>query len=136
MHLGVINNPDSSGSSCNYIDNGVSLAAGIGKYGLQNFLTSYFLPTAINTNNPQQNQLTISPNPATDKIYISFPAMASENITVKIYSVTGEVVFESLLTPKGGTEMEVPFGDLGAGIYFLSVQTGREVVTRKIVVNH
>ncbi|HKR07155.1 MAG TPA: T9SS type A sorting domain-containing protein [Bacteroidia bacterium] len=135
--LGVINYPDSSGSSCNYVDTAVSLGVNRSRVGLPNFVTSYFLPTGININNPQQNQLTISPNPATDKINISFPPTTSENITTKIYSITGEVVFKQENKSAAPiTNFQIPIFNMSNGIYFLSVQTGREMVTRKIVVNH
>jgi len=91
------------------------------------------LTTGVSNFQPPPSAFQVSPNPATDKIYISFPATVSENITVKIYSITGEVIFESPLT-KGATEMEVPVGDLGAGIYFLSLQTEKQVLTKKVIV--
>ena len=40
--LGVINNPNTLGVTCNYVDNGVSLAAKNCSLGLPNFITSYF----------------------------------------------------------------------------------------------
>jgi hypothetical protein len=134
--LGVINYPDSSGVSCNYDDNAVSLAGRISRYGLPNFITSYFLSTGIKTNNKQKNQLTVSPNPATDKITISFPATTSENITIKIFSITGEVVFEKLQTSNIKHQTAIDVTGLSNGLYFLNVQTGKEVITKKIVVNH
>jgi hypothetical protein len=134
--LGVISSPDSSGLSCNYIYNAISLSGKTCHFGLPNFITSYFLPTGIKTNIPQQNQLIISPNPATDKITISFAATTDENVTIKIYSITGEVVFaEENKTGNNNFNKTIDVTGLSNGIYFLSVQTGREVITKKIVVN-
>lgn len=39
--LGVINNPNASGSGCNYVNNGQSIAPKTNGYGLPNFITSF-----------------------------------------------------------------------------------------------
>jgi hypothetical protein len=136
-YLGVIDNPELSGVSCNYIDSAVSLPGNQCFYGLPNFITSYFLPTEINTNNPQQNQLTISPNPASDKINISFPVSSSQTITTKVFSVTGEVVFkEENETGVNYFSETINVKDFSNGIYFLSVQGEKENMVKKIVVQH
>jgi type IX secretion system substrate protein len=130
--LGVINYPDSSGSACNYVDNAVSLSGKICQIGLPNFITSYFLSTGISNLQLPTSNFQISPNPATDKIYISFPAIPI-TIGIKIYSITGEVVFEE--KNKNTFNKTIDVTGLSNGIYFLSVLTGREIVTRKIVIN-
>ncbi|HKR07156.1 MAG TPA: T9SS type A sorting domain-containing protein [Bacteroidia bacterium] len=142
--LGVINDPDLPGILCNYNDSVLSLNGYVSTHGLPNFMTSYFLTTGINTNNPPQNQLTISPSPATGKIYISFPATVVQTITTKIFSLTGEVVYEQKNKSAAPiTRFQIPIYNISNGIYFLSVRTsseseqaGREVVTKKIVVQH
>jgi hypothetical protein len=136
--LGAINYPDSAGVSCNYVDSAVSLAGKTCGFGLPNFITSYFLPTGISTNDPQQNQLTISPNPATDKITISFAATTDKNVTIKMYCITGEVVYEKRFQSFKTLETlhVIDVSKLSNGIYFLSVQTDEKLMTKKIVVNH
>jgi hypothetical protein len=135
--LGAINNPELPGILCNYIDSAVSLSSN-SLHGLPNFITSYFLPTGINTNNQQQNQLTIYPNPTTDKITISFAATTNETVAIKIYSITGEVVYEKLFQSFKTLEKlnAIDVSKLSNGIYFLSVQTDEKLMTKKIVVNH
>lgn len=44
-HISVINNPESDGVSCNYIQNKIDLRSGISKLGLPPFITSLFLYT-------------------------------------------------------------------------------------------
>ena len=41
-YIGVVNDPDSPGVSCNFVDTGIYLAGKISEYGLPNFMTSYF----------------------------------------------------------------------------------------------
>jgi type IX secretion system substrate protein len=146
-----------SGERCYAIANYTS--SGIGGYQTQpnwdttnvhfDYWIIKFCDTTLTTSiqsaiqNPQ-SAITISPNPATDKIYISFPATASENITIKIFSVTGEIVFEKKniypdLIGKSTapiTKFQIPVFNISNGIYFLSVQTEKEKITKKIVVNH
>lgn len=43
--LGVINNPNTLGVGCNYVDNGVPLAGRNSFLGLPNFIATYFKPT-------------------------------------------------------------------------------------------
>ncbi len=88
--------------------------------------------------------MVISPNPASDKINISFPATASENVTIKIYSITGEIVLEEeniypdLIGKSKApfSNFQLPISNFQNGIYFLSVQTEKEKITRKIAVQH
>lgn len=42
QYLGVINNPNETGTACNYVSNGVSLNGQAGSFGLPNFISSYF----------------------------------------------------------------------------------------------
>ena len=45
--LGVINSPNLSGNSCNYVDQGFTLASGVqARLGLPNYVTTWFLPPA------------------------------------------------------------------------------------------
>ncbi|MEP7168866.1 MAG: T9SS type A sorting domain-containing protein [Bacteroidota bacterium] len=141
--LGVINYPDSSGISCNYVDNAVSLAGKTCRLGLPNFFPSYFNTTGINSNIPQLNQLTIYPNPVSDKLNISFSENASETITVKIFSITGEVVFtEEIKTASDYFTKTMDVTNISNGIYFLNVQSithderSRTIIHKKIMVNH
>ncbi|MEP7168865.1 MAG: T9SS type A sorting domain-containing protein [Bacteroidota bacterium] len=87
--------------------------------------------------------LRISPNPATDKLYISFPATTIENITVKIFSITGEVLFaEENKTSINYFTNPIDVTKFANGIYFLNVQTishgerSPTLITRKIIIHH
>ena len=68
-------------------------------------------------------------------MYISFPATTAQTVTIKIFSITGEVVF-SLRTPNYRLPTSIDVKDFSNGIYFVSVQTEKDIVTKKIVVNH
>lgn len=136
--LDAINSPEMPGTLCNFANNAFQLNGTLCHLGLPNYGSSYFLPTGINTNNPQLNELTVYPNPVSDNIYISFPANEKEIVTIKIYSITGEVVLEkeNKNTAPITLIIQLPITQIPNELYFLSVQTGRENITRKIIVNH
>ncbi|CAN5570039.1 hypothetical protein BH11BAC1_BH11BAC1_09550 [soil metagenome] len=50
-YIGVVNDPESLGVACNFVDTGVFLAGKISEYGLPNFMTGYFstpiIPVAL-----------------------------------------------------------------------------------------
>jgi hypothetical protein len=93
--------------------------------------------TAVEEENPNASELITYPNPANDKINISFPATASENVTIQIHSIKGETVFaEENKSTAPITNYQLPVTNLTNGIYFLSLQTDEKLITKKIVVNH
>ena len=78
----------------------------------------------------------IYPNPANDVIYIHTPLFTNKNIAIRIYSIVGKVVYqESYLN---NTQVHpINAGSIEAnGVYFIQLQSGNEVITRKITINH
>ncbi len=103
-----------------------------------NSISVYTLCTSLSVEeNDFSDLFSIYPNPASSTISISFPTATSQTIKTKITSVTGELIFQQenkATVPV--TRYELPVSKLCNGIYFLSVQTEGEMVTRKIVVQH
>lgn len=73
--LGVINNPNVYGAGCNYVDLGQSIAPGICKYGLPNFITSLF-------QNSSTFSSTLTPLIACGLLTCSAPTVASGGLTM------------------------------------------------------
>jgi hypothetical protein len=70
----------------------------------------------------------ITPNPATDHLVIQY----KETFDVTIFNVNGvKVLSRSRLKNR----QSINIAHLGAGIYFVTVNTGKEVVTKKITKN-
>jgi len=129
-YLDVINYPDSSGVLCNYVDSAISLSGKTCWFGLPNFITSYFLPTGINSNIQPQNQITISPNPASDKITITGKAADKTKYEITISDITGR---QCLQTPNTLLPTTIYISRLQQGIYFVTVSDGEARVVRKVV---
>lgn len=132
--LGVINDPDSAGALCNYSDSAVFLAGKICTFGLPSFITSYFLPTGIITNNPQQNQLTIYPNPTTNEINISGLTFNVGN-RISVLDQLGKTIFTKIFSAPAAN-CKLSTAGLSNGMYFLSVETEKDFVVKKVVVQH
>lgn len=72
----------------------------------------------------------ISPNPATDMITIQLPEV--EDIKrLTVYNSVGQLISE--LSIPDGNELIVPINDINEGIYFISIATNTEVMTKSFV---
>ena len=81
----------------------------------------------------QGNEWTIQPNPAHDFIELDYSAPPGQSARATLYSLTGKEI-KSLLWDAGSrNRMDLPPG-LPRGIYLLRLERGREVVTRRVVV--
>jgi photosystem II stability/assembly factor-like uncharacterized protein len=86
-----------------------------------------------------QQIITVTPNPVVDRAVIRFNMSASGHVTLALYNAQGRLVYsfmEQLLQP--GIH-EVPFDagelrkSLGAGIYLVSLQSGKDFDSVKVV---
>jgi len=134
--LSAINNPELPGALCNYADSAVNLMSGhFSSLGLPNFITSYFLPTGISTNNAQQNQLSIYPNPADQYAMCNMQSAKNKNAELTVTDILGKIIFRKIFSPPT-SDFRLPTSNFGNGIYFLNVQTEKARVTGKVVVQH
>ena len=76
---------------------------------------------------------TISPNPAGEKISLSFSnPIFQKNIKIKAYNTIGQIVFEKEIMGSGEEEIDVK--NWPPGIYFINIETGEKTWTEKLVV--
>ena len=82
--------------------------------------------------NPE-SAISVSPNPADEYAEISF--QFSEADEIFLTDILGKTVFtKKILSPD--SYFRIPTSGFSNGIYFLSVQSGNEKVTKKVLVNH
>jgi hypothetical protein len=134
LYLGVINNPNSLGISCNYFDWGVYLGGKTCQLGLPNFVQSYFYQTCtVGITEPVNNSgISISPNPSSGKfeLRITNYDVRFKNAGLGIYNVLGEQVYKSFIV---NPTSYIDLSSQPAGIYFIKVQSGSEIFTQKII---
>ncbi len=130
-YLGVINYPDNSGMSCNYVNSGIYLNGKHSGWGLNNLMEyGYYcnLLTDINET-PTQESISIYPNPAT----FSFTISSTNKIqSIKVFNVIGEVVYKS---EPNNNQSTINSNQFAKGIYFVQItDENKNVVNRKILV--
>ncbi|HAZ04230.1 MAG: hypothetical protein A2W95_08335 [Bacteroidetes bacterium GWA2_40_14] len=92
-----------------------------------------------NSINYNQNQNWILyPNPMTDNLQITSPKITTENVILKIFNLSGQLVFEKSVSQMANNCFEWKgqnnFGEtVDSGIYFLQIIQGNQLTTYKIV---
>jgi len=120
QYLGVINSPNTYGVSCDFVDDGLSLASMTSWAGLPNFLPlDTLFPTKIEEVQTNDDQVTIHPNPTTGIFTVQGTVTA-----IQVYDLFGRLV---LRTNKEVIDM----ASHPAGIYM--VRVGEAV--RKLVLH-
>jgi len=122
-YLGVINNPDNLGISCNYVDNGVYLG---GKLSQAGFPT--YMQTTINTQiNEIKNKESISiyPNPLSVSATIKLN-VKSDKIFFRIFDVNGKLLREDLII--NSDTYTFYRNNLSCGMYFYQIVSNNEFI--------
>lgn len=80
-------------------------------------------------------ELEVYPNPVEDMLYLSIKANGNGATSVKLFSLTGQVIFEEQVGINSGTQrIELPLNNLPSGSYILGVADGSgKLVTKNLV---
>ncbi len=78
---------------------------------------------------------TVSPNPTTDHISLDLTDFAGEAVTVSVFSDLGQLVWENKIPAVEDLQVQISLREAGvaAGIYTVSVRSGRGVVAKRVV---
>jgi hypothetical protein len=133
-YLGVIQNPNNAGLSCNFIDSAVYLNGLTSNYGFPNFIDSYdYHNGLIFCNETEVNEInkqivSISPNPATD--IISINTSVNSFLKLKIFNCIGQPVYKLQFI----NSTTININNFDPGIYTYQVMNGSQLVkTGKIM---
>jgi PKD repeat protein len=87
----------------------------------------------IEENSFAQN-LTLSPNPVSEQLNISFDLEKETNLSVDVYDLPGNKV-ATVYTGKSaaGSQLLTWKNEVAPGIYFVRIQVGEKTITRKII---
>ena len=99
----------------------------------------HFIPVGVKENKSLFNENSVSqnsPNPFSDKSYINVEVEKACDIYMEITNITGQLVYA---TPKrfvkpGALRMEIDAKDLSPGVYFYTVRSGNNKVTKKMII--
>ena len=139
MNLSVINQPDSLGIACDFQPYSFYLGGKRTYLGLPNnpdyelgALTGSICDTLTSVKEiTEQNVINIFPNPFFNKIALQYQQHSSTKIKeATIFNSMGEIVFEKKVTQ---TLYELDLSFLPNGIYFLTIHTEKNTITKKLV---
>lgn len=119
-----------------------------GTYGRGVFMdTTYVTDHVAEVSNPEDyvgittvdngdNYMRIYPNPAADYATIDLGIVNAGNAVVKIYDVTGKMVYSENLgyLNEGEHKYSIYCGKFSRGVYLVNVNVGRESATSKLIV--
>ena len=81
------------------------------------------------------NDLSVYPNPTSDKLYAEFRTNEAGKITFQILDLTGRVITTETVNHVGGElKHETSVAGLAVGMYFLNVSSEKGAVTHKFIV--
>jgi Secretion system C-terminal sorting domain len=135
IYIGVIENPDSTGLGCNYIDNGIDLDGNLSGWGLNNLMEyDYYCeatPDFID-NTIKEIKIQLYPNPADKNITLQIDGLYHQTYILNLYNSIGELVLKTENISSGKIQIERP--DFECGLFFYElVSQGQIVKTGKII---
>jgi len=84
---------------------------------------------------PFNNEMVLYPNPAKDQLNVNFQVPMSSDANVLITDVQGRMVAQQKVL-RSSQQVQLDLSGFADGIYFLSVQSDKEVMTNRFVVQH
>ena len=128
--LAVINNPNTGGTACNFIDAAVDLNGMVCYLSLPGFVDSYNYPntnidcsTGLNEIQ-KENTITIYPNPFIERTTFAYTLDDPGQVELIIHTYTGQYVttLVSEQQRKGSYEIDWNTSDIAPGIYFYTLK--------------
>jgi hypothetical protein len=132
-YLGVINYPDSSGSSCDYTDLGIYLNGKFSSWGLNNLMEyGDYCNLVSNNEKIEDYKLTFSPNPFSAQTLIETNTPLN-NATLTILNSIGQTVAQ--IKNINGQTVSFYRGDLASGLYFAKLtEDSKTVAITQIII--
>jgi len=79
----------------------------------------------------------IYPNPVINEATVVFNAGEHDFVNVEIYNLTGQRIYgDGYLAEPGTNEYRIDVSDWNQGYYFIKLDDGKEVITKRMIVNH
>lgn len=92
-------------------------------------------PVDILNNNRNTPELKVYPNPGNGLFNLEISSLnQTENIRIRAYSSTGREVFNTETAVSEGARVEIQLPDVPSGLYQLSIETSKGLISRKIMI--
>ena len=130
-YIGVINDPNNQGTTCNFVDTGFYTGANLSSAGLvDKILANGLYPAGIKDESTDNSVIKCYPSPSTGTFTIDISAMATGEKQIRVYDDLGQVVYQ---TQSSQSKLAVN-NKLTSGLYTISVTQGTSRWYTKIVV--
>jgi spore germination protein YaaH len=96
----------------------------------------YLMPTDIEENNTL-NELSIYPNPTSEKAILSIVSSSNDDINYTLFDIQGKLIEEKALEIHSGIntlEININQLQLSKGVYFIKLVAGEKTLTKKLIV--
>lgn len=93
--------------------------------------------TSFNNTLPVKNSMLFNPNPATNNIRIGYSIAACSKVSLSVFNQIGQEVllFVREYQKEGNYYLDADITKLLPGIYFIRLNAGKEIITKKLIVN-
>ncbi|MEO6304121.1 MAG: T9SS type A sorting domain-containing protein, partial [Bacteroidia bacterium] len=92
-------------------------------------------PSGFNELQKDALQFAVYPNPASQKVNIALDLLEPSNLEISVLNYLGQVVKQKNYKAQfGKNEIEIDLTTIKSGIYFVTVKSGSNVATKKLVV--
>lgn len=81
-----------------------------------------------------EHAIKLYPNPASELINLAFELNEERNVSISLYNILGETVFELSEVALKKQVFNVNVSDFSKGVYFVRIQSENESVTKKITI--
>ena len=78
----------------------------------------------------------LSPNPSRNETNLTYQFPKATDVTIEVKSTSGQVVLSRILRGATVGNLEIQTTEWASGTYFISLQYGKEIKTKKFVVQH
>lgn len=91
--------------------------------------------SSLYENKKTQSNLTIYPNPSNNNIHINFDSQFNSKTEIIISHITGKILKSQIVNAHiGSNEINQNVADLNPGIYLVTIRSGNESTTSKLIV--
>lgn len=80
--------------------------------------------------------LNLFPNPARDYMILDITQSQAGNLSLSIYNALGKVVQTETLAGNNQTRHEISLAAYKPGVYFITIETPNQLITKKLIVQH
>jgi hypothetical protein len=89
-----------------------------------------------NKGNIESTSFGCYPNPASTELNIVFELNNAASVKINMMDVTGKMKKHYTVDAIfGKNEMNIPTAELSSGMYFLTIQSGTQTISKKVLIN-